>query len=104
MEFSRPEYWCGSPFLSPGDLPNPAIELRSPALQEDSLPAEPQEKPLKVKENSSDSKEEGSCRKLEKAKKKKPVFLLEIPKDAGLKSILTFFFNRAVKIIPISGF
>ena len=29
------------PFPSPGDLPNPGIEARSPALQADSLPAEP---------------------------------------------------------------
>ena len=41
MEFSRPEYWSGDPFPSPGDLPNPGIEPRSPTLQEDSLPAEP---------------------------------------------------------------
>ena len=41
MEFSRPEYWSGQPFPSPGDLPNPGIEPRSPALQADSLPAEP---------------------------------------------------------------
>ena len=45
MEFSRPEYWIGCPFPSPGDLPNPGIEARSPALQEDSSPAEPQGKP-----------------------------------------------------------
>src|SRR5574341_540568 len=45
MEFSRPEYWSGWPFPSPGDLPNPRIEPRSPTLQVDSLPAEPQEKP-----------------------------------------------------------
>ena len=32
-------------FPSPGDLPNPGTEPRSPALQADSLPAEPQEKP-----------------------------------------------------------
>ena len=32
-------------FLSPRDLPNPEIKPRSPALQADSLPAEPQEKP-----------------------------------------------------------
>ena len=32
-------------FPSPGDLPNPGIEPRSPALQVDSLPAEPQGKP-----------------------------------------------------------
>ena len=45
MEFSRPAYWSGQPFLSPGGLPNPGIEPRSPALQADSLPAEPQGKP-----------------------------------------------------------
>ena len=45
MEFSRPEYWSGSPFPSPGDLPNPGIKPRSPVLQADSLPAEPQQKP-----------------------------------------------------------
>ena len=41
MEFSRPEYWSGQLFPSPRDLPNPGIEPRSPALQEDSLPTEP---------------------------------------------------------------
>ena len=45
MEFSRPEYWSGYPVPSPGDLPNPGTELKSPTLQEDSLPAEPQGKP-----------------------------------------------------------
>ena len=45
MEFSRPEYWSGYPSPSPGDLPNPGIEPRSPSLQADSLPAEPQGKP-----------------------------------------------------------
>ena len=45
MEFSRPEYWRDQPFPSPGDLPNPRIKPRSPALQVDSLPAEPQGKP-----------------------------------------------------------
>ena len=44
VEFSRPEYWSGSPFPSPGDLPNPGIEPRSPTLQADSLPAEPQQR------------------------------------------------------------
>ena len=39
-----PEYWSGQPFPSPGDLPNPGIEPRSPALQVDSLLAEPQRK------------------------------------------------------------
>ena len=45
MEFSRPEYWSGQPFPSPEDLPNPGIKPRSPTLQVDSLPAEPQESP-----------------------------------------------------------
>ena len=44
MEFSRPEYWSGYPFPSPGDLPNSGIKPRSPALQANSLPAEPPEK------------------------------------------------------------
>ena len=35
--FSRQEYWSGLPCTPPGDLPNPGIELRSPALQADSL-------------------------------------------------------------------
>ena len=41
MEFSRPEYWSGYPFPSPGDLPNSGIEPRPPVLQADSLPVEP---------------------------------------------------------------
>ena len=41
MEFSRQEYWSGLPFPSPGDLPNPGIETRSPALQADTLSSEP---------------------------------------------------------------
>ena len=45
MEFSRPEYWSGQSFPSPGDLPNPGIEPRTPTLQVASLPAEPQGKP-----------------------------------------------------------
>ena len=36
--------WFACP--SPGGLPNPGIEPRSPALQEDSLPAELPEKPM----------------------------------------------------------
>ena len=34
MEFSRPEYWSGELFPSPGHLPNPGIEPRSPTLQD----------------------------------------------------------------------
>ena len=40
------EYWSGLPFPSPGDLSDPGIEHRSPALQADSLPTELQGKPL----------------------------------------------------------
>ena len=46
MEFSRPEYWSGWPFFSPGNLHNPGIEPRSPALQADSLRSDPQGKPV----------------------------------------------------------
>ena len=35
MEFSRHEYWSGLPFPSSGNLPNPGIEPRSPALRAD---------------------------------------------------------------------
>ena len=45
MEFSRQEYWSGLPFPSPGDLPDPGIKLRSPALQADALPSKPPGKP-----------------------------------------------------------
>ena len=48
MEFSRPEYWCEQLFPSAGDLPNPEMEPRSPTLQADSLPTEPQRKPKHV--------------------------------------------------------
>ena len=37
MESSRQEQWSGLPFPSPGDLPDPGIESRSPALQADTF-------------------------------------------------------------------
>ena len=43
MKFSRPEYWSGQPFPSPG------IKPRSLSLQADSLPAELPGKPNLVK-------------------------------------------------------
>ena len=46
MGFSRQEYWSGLPFPSPGDLPNPGIEPRSPTLQADALTSAPPGKPL----------------------------------------------------------
>ena len=47
MGFSRQEYCNGLPFSSPGDLPNPGIKPKSPALQADALPSEPPGKPLR---------------------------------------------------------
>ena len=35
MQYSRPEYWSGLPFPTPGDLPDPGLEpmsLKSPSL------------------------------------------------------------------------
>ena len=46
MGFSRQGYWSGLPFPSPGDLPNPGIEPRSPALQADALTSAPPGKPM----------------------------------------------------------
>ena len=40
MQFPRQEHWSGLPFPSPGDLPHPGIEPRSPALQADALLSE----------------------------------------------------------------
>ena len=40
MGFSEQEYWSGLPFPTPGDLPDPGIEARSPALRTDALPTE----------------------------------------------------------------
>ena len=41
LELFRQEYWSGLSFPSPGDLPDPGIEPKSPALQADFLPTEP---------------------------------------------------------------
>ena len=43
--FSRQEYWSGLLCPPQGDLPNPGIEPRSPALWADSLHSEPPGKP-----------------------------------------------------------
>ena len=40
MGFSRQEYRSGLSFPSPGDLPDPGVTPRSPALQADSLPTD----------------------------------------------------------------
>ena len=45
MGFSRQEYWSGLPFPSPGYLPDPGVEPRSPTLEADALTSEPPGKP-----------------------------------------------------------
>ena len=45
MVFARQEYWSGLPFPTPGDLPDPGIELESPALAGWFFTAEPPRKP-----------------------------------------------------------
>ena len=51
LSMDRQEYWSGLPFPSPGDLPNPGTEPRSPALEADTLPSEPPGKPLSQASN-----------------------------------------------------
>ena len=46
IPWNNPGQNTGGLFLSPGHLPNSGTKLRSPALQADSLPTEPQGKPL----------------------------------------------------------
>ena len=48
MEFSRQEYWSGLPFPSPGVLPDPETEPKSPTLQADALPSEPPGKLIEI--------------------------------------------------------
>ena len=48
MGFSRQEYRSELPCPSPGDLPDPESEPRSPTLQVDSLPSEPPGKPKNI--------------------------------------------------------
>ena len=46
MGFPRQEYWSGLPFPFPGDLPNPTIQPKSPALAGGFFTTEPPGKPL----------------------------------------------------------
>ena len=50
MGFPKQEYSSGLPFPSPGNLPNPGIELESPAFQadSDSLPLSQKESPINL--------------------------------------------------------
>ena len=52
----KQEYWSGLPFPSPGNIPNPGIKLRYPALTGGFFTTEPPGNPLKgVNPNSVDS-------------------------------------------------
>ena len=51
MGFPSQEHWSRLPFPSPGDLSNPEIEPRSPALQAGALPSEPPGKPQLLSNN-----------------------------------------------------
>ena len=68
--------WVAFPFFR--DLPNPGIEPRSPVLQADSLPAEPQGKPIcvfyviKKKKKKNKIKIENKEKKKKKKKRRKP--------------------------------
>ena len=48
MGFSRPEYWSGSPFPPPGDLPDPGMEPMSPSLAGGLFTTEPPGTALKL--------------------------------------------------------
>ena len=52
MEFSRPEYWSGLPFPSPGDFSDPGIEAASPALVGRFFATEPQGNLFALKDRS----------------------------------------------------
>ena len=70
MGFSRQDYWSWVPLPSPGDLPNPGIEPRSPALQADTLTSEPPGKPLDtVEESVNRERESHSSTKKQKDRK-----------------------------------
>ena len=54
MEFSKQEYWSGLPVPSPGNLLNPGIKPRSPALTGRFFTTTPPRKPLKPWEKRTD--------------------------------------------------
>ena len=61
MGFSKQEYWSGLPLPSPGDLPDPGIEPRSPAFQADALTSEPPVKPGDMYSDQQKTMKEHNC-------------------------------------------
>ena len=68
MGFSRQEYWSGLPVPSPGDLPDPGIEPRSPALQADALTSEPPGKPHEVLLSHKKEKNNAICHNMDETR------------------------------------
>ena len=68
--FSRQEYWSGLPCPPPGDLSNPGIKPRSPALQKDSLPSEAPGNPTNTGASSISHLQGNFLTQLSKTKKK----------------------------------
>ena len=83
VEFSRQAYWSGLPFPSPGDLPNPGIKPRSPALQADTLPSQPPGKLLAAVLGQPEGKPASSVQ----------LFYLLWTDFYSLMSLFFFFFN-----------
>ena len=90
--FSRQEYWSGLPFPSPGDLPDPGIEPRSPALQAESLPTELQGKSQKDESQRIDAFELLCWRRLLRipwtAKRSNQSILKEVSPDYSLEGLM----------------
>ena len=61
MGFFRQEHWSALTIPSPGNLPNPRVEVGSPALQAGSLPSEPPGKPRYFHEDKVNIKELQRC-------------------------------------------
>ena len=82
MGFSRRGYWSGWLVSSSGDIPNPGIELRSPALQANSLQSETLRKPevFKTPSQSNDNLRRASHR-MASPKFSLNTVLLSLPAD-----------------------
>ena len=93
MGVFRQEYWSGLPFPSPEDLPNPGIEPRSPALQADSLPFEPQGSPLIL-----DKHNLFSIKQIQR-----PLFLSRLYYNPGRWEVRGLYNSRELAILVLSG-
>ena len=78
--FPRQEYWSGLPFSSPGDLSNPEIEPRSPALEADSLPSDYQGRPRSPG---------NELNNLFSLKSLQPIYFLHIKEDINSRALLS---------------